>query len=84
LANAPRALNDPECCISSSFSLTYAGVTAAATGRKVFRELIIAEKKHGLPLVAEVKPGNKSDMAMRLHNYKFRPWSDFTYRWDPE
>jgi hypothetical protein len=43
--------------------LTYAGVTATASGNKVFRQLIAAEKKYGLPLVAAVIPGNKSEMV---------------------
>jgi hypothetical protein len=68
--------------------LTYAGVTAAASGKKVFRRLIDAEKGHGLPLVAVVKPGNKSEMVARLTRYGFRPFSNapvnFAYRWDPE
>jgi len=46
--------------------LAYAAVTPCATGNKVFRRLIEAEKQHGLPLVAEVKANNKSEMAARL------------------
>ena len=68
--------------------LAYAAVTAAAEGQKVFRKLIEAEMRHGLPLVTEVKPDNKSDMAARLTHYHFRPYSDSgvigNYRWDPE
>ena len=67
--------------------LTYAGVTGAASGKKVFSQLIDAEKSHGLPLVAAVKPGNKSDMVARLMHYGFRPTSNAhvhnAYRWDP-
>jgi hypothetical protein len=72
--------------------LTYAGVTAAARGKKVFRRLIEAEKGHGRRLVAAVKPNNKSDTVAKLQRYGFQswPWSeppspfDFAYRWDPE
>jgi L-amino acid N-acyltransferase YncA len=68
--------------------LAYAGVTAAAAGQKVFRQLIEAEKRFELPLVTEVKPDNKSDMAARLLHYKFQPYSSYdingNYRWDPE
>ena len=73
--------------------LTYAGVTVAARGKNVFTQLIDAEKRHGLPLVAKVKPDNKSEMVARLTRYEFRPWTDappnfapfkFAYRWDPE
>jgi hypothetical protein len=74
----------------SYIHLTYAGVTAAAAGKGLFRRLVEAEKGHGLPLVAEVKPGNRSEMAIKLMHYNFRPYagahtnSDFTYRWDPK
>ena len=70
--------------------LVYAGVTSAAAGKKVFRQLIEAEKQHGLPLFAEVKPRNKSDTAARLLHYNFRPdtgtpaRSEFGYWWHPE
>ncbi len=68
--------------------LAYAGVTAAAAEQKVFRQLIEAEKRYGLPLVTEVKPDNKSDMAARLMHYNFQPYSSYNingnYRWDPE
>ena len=67
--------------------LAYAGVTASAAEQKVFRRLIEAEKRHGLPLVTEVKPDNKSEMAARLMHYNFRPYSNYktgNYRWDPE
>ena len=54
----------------------------------VYWILIDAEKGHGLPLVAVVKPGNKSEMVARLTRYGFRPFSNapvnFAYRWDPE
>ncbi len=67
--------------------LTYAAVTAAAQGKGVFKRLIEIERRHGLPLVAVVKPGNKSDTANRLKLYNFRPYSDgpheHAYRWDP-
>ena len=67
--------------------LTYAGVTAAARGNKVFTQLIDAEKGYGLPLVAQVKPGNKSEMVARLMHHGFQPTShahiDNAYRWDP-
>ena len=67
--------------------LVYAGVTAAAEGRKVFKRLIEAEKRHNLPLIAEVKPDNKSNMAARLLHYNFRHFSDLSiignFRWDP-
>jgi hypothetical protein len=68
--------------------LAYAGVATATEGQKVFRRLIEAEKRHGLPLVTEVKPDNKSDMAARLKHYNFQPYFDpgilGNYRWDPE
>ncbi len=72
--------------------LTYAGVTAAARGKKVLTRLIAAEKGRGLPLVTQVKPDNKSDMVARLKCYGFQPWPwsdppspfNFAYRWDPE
>ena len=66
--------------------LAYAGVTAAAAEQKVFRRLIETEKRHELPLIAEVKPDNKSEMGARLMHYNFRPCSNNTgyYRWDPE
>ncbi len=68
--------------------LAYAGVIASASEQKVFRRLIDAEKRHGLPLVTEVKPDNKSDMAARLTHYNFQPYSspniNGNYRWDPE
>jgi len=70
--------------------LTYAGVTAAAREKKILTRLIDAEKGHGLPLVAVVKPDNKSKMVVRLtRRYGFRSWwsgapFDFAYRWDPE
>jgi hypothetical protein len=66
--------------------LAYAGVTAFAAEQKVFRRLIETEKQYGLPLVTEVKPDNKSDMAARLMHYNFRPHIsiDGNYRWDPE
>jgi L-amino acid N-acyltransferase YncA len=66
--------------------LAYAGVTASAAEQKVFRRLIEAEKRRGLPLVTEVKPDNKSYMAARLMHYNFRPHIsiDGNYRWDPE
>src|SRR6266478_2152925 len=69
--------------------LTYAGVTGTAAGKKVFRRLIEAEKRRGMPLVARVKPDNKSDAADRLVHYSFQRWhdpavnNDYTYRWDP-
>jgi hypothetical protein len=44
-------------------------------------------KEYGLPLVAQVKPGNKSEMVARLMHYGFQPTShahiDNAYRWDP-
>jgi L-amino acid N-acyltransferase YncA len=68
--------------------LAYAGVTAAAAKQKVFRRLIEAEKRHGLPLVTEVKPDNKSDMAARLTHYHFQRYFSSNvngnFRWDPE
>jgi hypothetical protein len=72
--------------------LLYAGVTAVAADKKVFRCLIEIEKAHGkthgMPLVAEVKPDNLSGMAFRLNRYGFRPDgngpSNFGYRWDPQ
>ncbi len=66
--------------------LAYAGVTASAAEQKVFRRLIETEKQHGLPLVTEVKPDNKSEMAARLMHYNFRSHIsiDGNYRWDPE
>jgi hypothetical protein len=54
--------------------LTYAGVTAAARGKKVLTRLIAAEKGRGLALVTQVKPDNKSDMVARLKCYGFQPW----------
>jgi hypothetical protein len=69
--------------------LTYAGVTAAAREEKIFRRLIEAEKANRLPLVAVVKPGNKSDMVARLQRYDFRldnnnpPFNEFAYWWHP-
>jgi hypothetical protein len=67
--------------------LAYAGVTAAAAGQKVFRQLIDSEKRHRLPLITEVKPDNKSHMAARLMHYNFQPYfnSSITgnYRWAP-
>jgi hypothetical protein len=56
--------------------LTYAAVTATASGKGVFRRLIDAQKGHDLPLVAQVKPDNKSEMVARLTRYGFRLWSD--------
>lgn len=60
---------------------------AAAEGKKVFRQLIEAEKQHKLPLVAEVKPDNKSDMDKRLTRYGFAPFfaANITgnFRWGP-
>jgi len=53
-------------------------VTAAAAKQKVFRRLIEAEKRHGLPLVTEVKPDNKSDMAARLTRYHFQRYFSST------
>ena len=74
-------------CGDTYIYLTYAGVTDAASGNKVFRRLIAAEKGYGLPLVAQVKPGNKSEMVARLLHYEFQPTSDahidHAYRWDP-
>ena len=72
--------------------VTYAGVTAAARGKKVLTRLIAAEKGRGLALVTQVKPDNKSDMVARLKCYGFQPWPwsdppspfNFAYRWDPE
>jgi L-amino acid N-acyltransferase YncA len=69
--------------------LIYAGVTAAASGKKIFKRLIEAEKMHGLPLQAVVKPRNKSEMVARLTHYGFRPYShpalndSNRYRWEP-
>ena len=70
--------------------LAYAGVTASAREKKVFRQLIEAEKQHGLPLFAEVKPDNKSRMDEILIHYGFQRYflgeekilADF--RWDPK
>jgi hypothetical protein len=68
--------------------LTYAGVTAAAQGKGIFKRLIEVEKRLDLLLVAVVKPGNKSDMVARLERYNFRPYPDGplknAYRWKPE
>jgi hypothetical protein len=69
--------------------LVYGGVTAAARGHKIFRKLIEAEKKNGLPLYAVVKPDNKSDMVRRLECYHFRrdegcpSINEFAYWWHP-
>ena len=67
--------------------LRYAGVTAVAADKKVFRRMIEIEKEHRIPLLAEVKPDNKSQMAIRLQRYGFRSDvngpSNFGYRWDP-
>jgi hypothetical protein len=77
--------------------LAYAAVTPPAAGNKVFKRLIEAEKKFDLPLVTEVRPNNKSEMAARLLRYQFRPYTsedtaagrqfhtdaDCTYLWDP-
>jgi L-amino acid N-acyltransferase YncA len=68
--------------------LVYAGVTAAARGKKVFRHLIEAEKQHKTPLVAEVKLENKSHMAERLKEYGFEPFCAYNIvgnlRWEPK
>jgi hypothetical protein len=62
--------------------LAYAGVTAAFENKGIFRRLIEAMKQHSLPLVAEVLPGNKSAMSLRLERYGFERVGD-TYRWQP-
>ena len=68
--------------------LRYAAVTAVAADKKVFRRMIEIMKKHQMPLLAEVKPDNKSEMANRLQRYGFRSDvngpSNFGYRWDPQ
>lgn len=70
--------------------LAYAGVTAEAKGNGVFRQLVEAEKNHGLPLFAEVKPDNKSRMDEILincgfHRYLLDPEEKILadFRWDP-
>jgi hypothetical protein len=68
--------------------LRYAGVTAVAAEKKVFRRIIARAKEHGMTLLAEVKPDNKSEMAIGLKRYGFRSDingpSNFGYRWDPK
>ena len=68
--------------------MRYAAVTAVAADKKVFRRMIEIMKKHQMPLLAEVKPDNKSEMANRLQRYGFRSDvngpSNFGYRWDPQ
>jgi hypothetical protein len=68
--------------------LRYAGVTAVAADKKVFRRMIEIQKGHRMPLLAEVKPDNKSQMAIRLQHYGFRSDvngpSNCGYRWDPQ
>ncbi|MGO9459947.1 MAG: hypothetical protein ACLPWS_16815 [Rhodomicrobium sp.] len=87
LAERRLARNNP-CPDELHIYLAYAGVTTDAAGQKVFRRLIEAEKRQGLPLVTEVKPDNKSDMAARLTHYNFRRYFSpniiGNYRWDPE
>jgi GNAT superfamily N-acetyltransferase len=69
----------------SYIELAYAGVTAAAQGKGIFRRLIETEKKHALALVAEVKPGNKSDVGATLTRYGFENDPDgVTFHWRPE
>ncbi len=81
---AKEQMLDDERCIH----LVYAGVTATAREKKVFRQLIEAEKQHKLSLVAEVKPENKSRMDERLTHYGFESFSAYNtmgnFRWDPK
>ena len=83
-----RVIEGHRCPDEPYIFLTYAGVTAAAVCRKVFRRLIETEKRYGLPLVTEVKANNKSHMAARLMHYNFRDHTSAdhigNYRWDPE
>ena len=84
-----RLAKDDDCPDELYIYLAYAGVTASTAGQKVFRRLIEAEKRHGLPLVTEVKPDNKSNMAARLMHYSFQLYFSTNivngnYRWDPE
>ena len=65
-------------------SLAYAGVTSSFENRGIFRRLIEAMKRHMLPLVAEVKAGNKSDMGARLTRYGFQPSDASGFQWRPE
>jgi hypothetical protein len=66
--------------------LAYAGVTARAEDAGIFRRFIEIEKQHRLPLVAEVKLDNKSNMGATLMRYGFQPQDiDRTnFRWNPQ
>jgi hypothetical protein len=86
---AVRRLSEGHRCPDERYIfLTYAGVTLSVAGRKVFSQLIAAEKRYGLPLVTEVMANNKSCMVARLMRYNFRhnTGTDLNgnYRWDPE
>jgi hypothetical protein len=76
------------CWYDPCIMLLYAGVTAVATDKKVFRRMIEKMKEHRVPLLAKVKPENRSEMAKRLQRYGFRSDvngpSKFGYRWDPQ
>jgi ribosomal protein S18 acetylase RimI-like enzyme len=74
-------------CGEQQINLAYVGVTPTFEGRGVLRQLIEAMKRQQLPLVAEVKSGNKSDMGARLRRMGFQlsgPCLDGEeYRWEP-
>lgn len=65
--------------------LAYAAVASKYTGNGIFRRLIDLEKQHNLPMVAEVKPDNKSNMAAILARYGFQQphYGATEFRWEP-
>jgi hypothetical protein len=64
-------------------SLAYAGVSASSEDGGIFRRLIEAMKSQILPLVAEVRAGNKSDMGARLMRYGFQCTGANEFQWRP-
>jgi hypothetical protein len=61
--------------------LAYAGVARSFGNGGIFRRLIEAMKRHKLPLVAEVKADNKSNMRARLIRYGFQCSGEIEFQW---
>lgn len=62
--------------------LAYAAVSPAAANCGVFRRFIELEKQHGSPLVAEVKPDNRSRTGAILARYGFEQFGT-EFVWNP-